>query len=115
MVRTKDFSTKRLVEDAVALLDHLGVEKAIVCGHSNGGRVAQLLAIEFPERVSKLILLSAGATHSSKGIPIKMCLELVEKGYEGHIRDGAIATGCTAAFYASHPDVVEGFLKTSHG
>ena len=112
VVRTKDFSTKRLVEDAVALLDHLGVEKAIVCGHSNGGRVAQLLAIEFPERVSKLILLSAGATHSSKGIPIKMCLELVEKGYEGHIRDGAIATGCTAAFYASRPDVVEGFLKT---
>ena len=112
VVRTKDFSTKRLVEDAVALLDHLGVEKAIVCGHSNGGRVAQLLAIEFPERVSKLILLSAGATHSSKGIPIKMCLELVEKGYEGHIRDGAIATGCTAAFYASHPDIVEEFLKT---
>jgi pimeloyl-ACP methyl ester carboxylesterase len=109
--RTKDFSTQRLVEDAIALLDHLGVKQAIVCGHSNGGRVAQLLAIEFPERVAKLVLLSAGATHSSKGIPIKMCIELVEMGYEGHIRAGAIATGCTKEFYASHPEIVEEFLK----
>lgn len=78
--RSKDFSTAALAGDAIALLDHLGVERAIVCGHSNGGRVAQLLAIQNPERVEKLILASAGATHRSKGIPIKMCLELVDKG-----------------------------------
>jgi pimeloyl-ACP methyl ester carboxylesterase len=110
-VRSKDFSTRRLAEDAIALLDHLGVGRAIICGHSNGGRLAQLLAIEFPERVAKLILLSAGATHSSGGIPIKMCLELVEKGYERHIHDSATATGCTKEFYASHPAKVEAFLK----
>jgi pimeloyl-ACP methyl ester carboxylesterase len=109
--RGKDFSTRRLAQDAVALLDHLGVERAIICGHSNGGRVAQLIAIDFPDRVEKLILASAGATHSSKGIPIKMCLELVEKGYERHIRDGAIEAGCTKQFYAEHADQVEAFLK----
>src|SRR5580704_9585908 len=36
--RSKDFSTRRLAQDAVALLDHLRVERAIICGHSNGGR-----------------------------------------------------------------------------
>ena len=110
-VSSEDFSTRRLAADAVALLDHLKVERAILCGHSNGGRVAQLIAQDFPDRVEKLILASAGGTHSHKGIPIKMCLELVEKGYEGHIRDGAIRTGCTAAFYAAHREQVEAFLK----
>src|SRR5581483_2703053 len=110
-VRSSDFSTRRLVEDAVAVLDDAGVKSAIVCGHSNGGRVAQLLAMDFPDRVEKLILASAGATHRSKGVPIGMCLELVEKGYEAHIRNGAIRTGCTAAFYAANRDKVEDFLK----
>ena len=109
--RSKDFSTRRLAQDAVALLDHLRVERAIICGHSNGGRVAQLIAIDFPDRVEKLILASAGATHSSKGIPIKMCLDLVEKGYERHIRDSAIEAGYTKEFYAEHTDLVEAFLK----
>ena len=111
VVRSNDFSTRRLAEDAVALLDHLGVQRAIVCGHSNGGRVAQMIALDFPDRVEKLILASAGGTHSSQGIPLKMCIELVEKGYEAHIRRGAIETGCTKAFYAAHPDRVEAFLK----
>jgi pimeloyl-ACP methyl ester carboxylesterase len=109
--RSQDFSTRRLAQDAVALLDHLGVKRAVICGHSNGGRVAQQIAFEHPERMEKLILASAGGTHSSRGIPLKMCLELAEKGYEGHLRDGAILTGCTAAFYAAHRDQVEDFLK----
>ncbi len=107
---SKDYSTRRLAQDAVALLDHLGIDRAIVCGHSNGGRVAQLLAIDFPDRVGKLILASAGATHSSKGIPLNLCLELVEQGYERHIRNSAIRTGCTKEFHAAHPDRVEAFL-----
>src|SRR4051794_7830720 len=115
VVRSQDFSTRRLAQDAVALLDHLGIRRAIVCGHSNGGRVAQLIALDYPDRVDKLILASAGGTHRSKGIPIKMCLELVEMGYEGHIRHGAINTGCTKAFYAAHPDQVEAFLKVRMG
>ena len=110
IVRSRDFSTRRLAEDAVALLDHLGIARATVCGHSNGGRVAQLLAIEFPERVAALILASAGATHRTKGVPLGMCLDLVEHGYESHIRAAAIETGCTKAFYAEHRDVVEAFL-----
>src|SRR5262249_31044809 len=110
-VRSKDFSTQRLAADAVALLDHLGVERAIICGHSNGGRVAQLIAIEHPERVAKLILAAAGAPPPTQGRPRQMCLELVEKGYERHLRDSAIETGCTKAFHAAHPEQVEAFLK----
>lgn len=45
----------------VALLDSLGIERAHVVGHSNGGRIAIRLAHQWPERVEKVVLTdSAG-------------------------------------------------------
>ncbi len=43
--------------DAAALLDHLGVARAHVAGHSSGAAVGLQLAIDHPERVQSLILL----------------------------------------------------------
>ncbi|HEY5878840.1 MAG TPA: alpha/beta hydrolase [Nakamurella sp.] len=43
--------------DAAALLDHLGVRRAHVAGHSSGAAVATQLALENPETVHTLILL----------------------------------------------------------
>jgi pimeloyl-ACP methyl ester carboxylesterase len=44
-------------KDALALLDHLGVESAHVLGHSYGGSVAVQLACDAPSRVRSLSLL----------------------------------------------------------
>jgi pimeloyl-ACP methyl ester carboxylesterase len=46
-----------LCAEVVALLDHLGVEKAHVLGTSLGGFVAQKLALERPDLVDRLILV----------------------------------------------------------
>lgn len=108
--RGTDFSTQRLAADAAALLDHLGVDGAIVCGHSNGGRVAQMLALEYPRRVSKLVLLSSGATHSTRGVPIAMIVKLVELGHREYARRSSIATGCTAEYYAANREQVDAFI-----
>jgi pimeloyl-ACP methyl ester carboxylesterase len=43
--------------DVVALLDHLGVAKAHVVGHSYGGALALQLALDSPDRVHSLGLL----------------------------------------------------------
>ena len=48
-------------DDALAVLDHLGIEKATVVGCSMGGGTALELAIENPERVAALVLVGATA------------------------------------------------------
>lgn len=52
------YSAQMLAADTVGLLNVLGIEKAAIMGHSMGGFVAQAMALDFPEKVSKLILCS---------------------------------------------------------
>jgi pimeloyl-ACP methyl ester carboxylesterase len=106
-----DFTTRRLAADAGALLQHLSVRGAVVLGHSNGGRVAQVLALDYPQLVSKLILASSGGPQRSSGIPIKMCVDLVEKGYERYVREHSVDVGFTKAFAKAHPETVDHVLK----
>jgi pimeloyl-ACP methyl ester carboxylesterase len=50
------YTMRTLASDAIAVLDHLEVDRAHVLGLSLGGMVAQELAITCPERVRKLVL-----------------------------------------------------------
>lgn len=61
--------------DAVSVLNAHQVKEAIVVGLSMGGYVAQLLAVENPEKVSKLVLISTSADHrpymkATMGLPV---------------------------------------------
>jgi 3-oxoadipate enol-lactonase len=49
-------------EDVRDLLDELAVPAAVVVGSSFGGRVAQEIAVRWPDRVSGLVLLCPGMT-----------------------------------------------------
>ena len=54
--------------DAVSLLDHLGIDRAHVVGASMGGMIAQMIAIEHPQRVLSLasIMSNTGARWSGQ-------------------------------------------------
>ncbi|NVM98482.1 alpha/beta fold hydrolase [Arthrobacter sp. SDTb3-6] len=51
-----EYSTRRFAGDAIAVLDALGIAAAHVYGTSMGGKVAQWIALDHPERVIKLVL-----------------------------------------------------------
>ena len=106
------YSVKMFTDDAAAILKQLNAEQAIVCGHSMGGVVAQLLAIDYPHLVKKLILASSGAAHpGAHGIPFAMCRDMVRKGFENYIREHTIETGWTKEFVEKNPTLIEKFLQ----
>lgn len=43
------------MDDAIALLDHLGIERAVTLGHSGGGITAYQTAARHPERVTAIV------------------------------------------------------------
>jgi len=53
------YSPEAQADLTVALLDELGVEKAVLVGHSAGGTTALLTALRHPERVEALVLVDA--------------------------------------------------------
>lgn len=50
------------VEDVLALLDYLELNQVSIIGHSMGGQIATDLALNYPERVSKLVLIAPSLT-----------------------------------------------------
>jgi pimeloyl-ACP methyl ester carboxylesterase len=57
---TGPFGMEAHAGDLVAVLDHLGVERSIVVGHSMGAFVATTMAAQHPDRVERLVLVDGG-------------------------------------------------------
>lgn len=51
-------------KDVLGLLDHLGLDRVVIAGHSFGGYLGIYLAANFPNRVAKLVVIDA-AIHNS--------------------------------------------------
>jgi pimeloyl-ACP methyl ester carboxylesterase len=58
------YTLEDMADDAVGLLDALGIEKAHICGASMGGMIAHVISYRYPERV-----LSLTSIMSSTGNP----------------------------------------------
>lgn len=108
-----DYTTQLFAEDAVAVLDHAGIEGAHVLGHSMGGRVAQLMA-PLTSRISSLVLASSGAGFEKTmpidrvGIPPAMVADLVRSGYDrDYFRAAQLKTFWTDDYATGHPEEVE--------
>lgn len=56
----KGYSLALHNEDLEGLLDHFGLKKAVLVGHSLGAHIALRFAATHPERVSKLVLVDGG-------------------------------------------------------
>ena len=65
---TSGYSLPEMAEDQVAALKAIGLEKADIYGVSQGGMIAQYMAINHPEIVGKLVLGSS----TSKAEPLQL-------------------------------------------
>ena len=67
------YTTRDMAEDQAKAMDFLGIRKAAVVGVSMGGMIAQHLAVLFPEKVEKLVLVVTSSR------PNAMLTEAVEE------------------------------------
>jgi pimeloyl-ACP methyl ester carboxylesterase len=61
------YTLEDMADDAAGLLDALGIEKAHIVGSSNGGAIAQTLAIRHPGNIATMV--SVMATSGRRGLP----------------------------------------------
>ena len=103
-----EFSVDDLADDAVALLDHLGIPMAAALGSSMGGYVALSIAARHPARLSALVL--AGTRAAADGETARADRDAAAKEIRTHgperFLDGVAVRLCSEqASSAAHDEV----------
>lgn len=93
----------RFGEQLIALLDHVGIERATLCGCSLGGVIALWMSAHHPERVAGAVLANTGAkvgTDESWNSRIAA----VKAGGMAAVRDVVVGRFLTAEFREREPE-----------
>ena len=88
---SENFSTKDMANDIINHMNELKIDSADIVGVSQGGMIAQYIAINAPDKVNKLVLVVTGARNikildTNIAEWIKMA---EEKNYKGIMLDNA--------------------------
>jgi pimeloyl-ACP methyl ester carboxylesterase len=106
------FDIRRLADDAAGVIETLGYNGVNVLGWSMGGFIAQTLALDYPNRVRKLILLStdAGGNDADLGAP-DVWSQLIDMSGTPHEQAGRLLSllfpsDVAESFYRGFGDIV---------
>ena len=72
-----EYRIENYVSDLSMVIEHLGIDRFILVGHSMGGRISVKYTMGNPERVSSLILISASGAPRKENTPQPMALRLM--------------------------------------
>ena len=70
-----EYTLSDMADDVVAVLDDAGVDRAVVCGMSLGGMIAQTVAIDHPARTLALVSVGSASGEEDYGQPTTEALE----------------------------------------
>ncbi len=101
-VDERPFPFARLGQDALAVLDGLGVARASLCGVSMGGMVGQWLGIHASDRVDRLILANTAAFMPPPDMWNARIAAVIERGM-GAIVDAVISRWFTPGYREREP------------
>ncbi len=106
------YSIKQLADDAAGLLNALGIAQVYVLGHSMGGLIAQQLAIDFPQKVAKLVLCSSNAGPSRAVSPAADITQGIMDRARGKLTDEEIVNNRVShAFSTEYQQANPEFMK----
>jgi 3-oxoadipate enol-lactonase len=96
------------VGDLIGLLDHLALDRIILCGLSVGGLIAQGLAARQPERLQALILCDTAAKIGTEEMWATRIATIEQGGIEA-IADSIMERWLSAAFRSGRPEEAAGW------
>lgn len=112
------YSPEAQADLTVALLDHLGIQQAILIGSSLGGMVATLTALRYPDRVQALVLVDPAIYFHALPAFLRPILRSPQMRRIGPLLARALAARYqTAINLAWHdltkvnPDIITGYLQ----
>jgi 3-oxoadipate enol-lactonase len=104
-----EYTIDRLGQDAVAVLDAVGAERADVCGISIGGMIAMWLGSQAPDRVGRLVMASTGAKIGTLEMWRQRIAQVLEPGGMPRVADGSMLRWFTESFRQRSSETVELF------
>ncbi len=103
------FTIDFLVDDLIALLDHLGIDRALLCGLSMGGYVALRTIERYPKRVRGLILCDTRAEADSNEGKAKRSSQIIAVKKDGvkPFAENFLKAVLAPSTFESQPKIVE--------
>jgi pimeloyl-ACP methyl ester carboxylesterase len=101
-VSDRRYTIRLFADDTAGLMDALGISRAHVLGISMGGRIAQELVLDYPQKVEKLVLCSASCGGKESVPPSEDVMKMLVAD-----RRAAARAAVTEDFAKKNPGLVE--------
>lgn len=110
--RISTTSIDEMANDAVRLLDHLEIEKAVIFGASMGGAIAQRLVLDHPERVSAAVFaITFARPIEYMRRQTEIARRLIERGTVEEFIEASLLFMFTPPFFEMGADSIDQMMR----